>query len=275
MLILYPIYYPQFEYLIKMKLYNLALYSANMFNKSKSFQQTFGVTSDFLSFMQIIDIDYEQLEALRLCKKKNLTLINLIANHRTVINRLLKFNLDLNKVHDYILNNGYSLYNIYEYADYIEFANKLDYDLTDKDVLYPDDLLEEHDRLYLQAEILSNPSIETNIESLAKKLKINTYETDKYIIFPAKNVDQLLDESRQQHNCLRTYCEKYSRDECQIYFMREKDNIDKSLVTIEVNDCKIVQAKGKFNGYPKENLMKILREWEKTIVKVEDKNNTE
>ena len=80
----------------------------------------------------------------------------------------------------------------------------------------------------------------------------------------------MIEEGSSQHNCLRTYISKYSNGNCQIYFMRKKNNSDKSFVTIEVKKNKIVQARAKFNEEPQDEIMKILRKWEMTLLSVEN-----
>jgi hypothetical protein len=52
-----------------------------------------------------------------------------------------------------------------------------------------------------------------------------------------------------QNNCVASYIEAVIDGKCHILFLRKKDSLDKSLVTIEIRDNKIVQAKRKFN-YP-------------------------
>ena len=41
-----------------------------------------------------------------------------------------------------------------------------------------------------------------------------------FIILPAKSVEALENESKQQSNCVRTYSEDYANGSCDIYFMR-------------------------------------------------------
>ena len=83
----------------------------------------------------------------------------------------------------------------------------------------------------------------------------------------------MIDESFNQNNCLKSYCESYSRGETNIYFMRDKGNINKSLVTIEVRDNKVVQARVKNNGLPSKDLMSIIDTWEKKLIPIEFTNN--
>ena len=77
-----------------------------------------------------------------------------------------------------------------------------------------------------------------------------TYKDYKFI-YP-DCVQDIKDEAVSQNNCVASYIENVIDGKCHILFLRKKDSLDKSLVTIEVRDNKIVQAKRKFN-YPVTN----------------------
>lgn len=141
-------------------------------------------------------------------------------------------------------------------------------DMKDKQVLFPKEFIKEHDKITREFVITKDININERMKSLSNILDLNTYEDDKYIIFPADSVDSLINESSQMSNCVRNYCTIASNSECQIYFMRDKNNIDKSLVTIEVRNGKIVQARAKFNELPSDEINEILKRWEKQIVPI-------
>ena len=65
-------------------------------------------------------------------------------------------------------------------------------------------------------------------------------------IYPESTQD-IKDEAVQQSNCVASYIQSVLDGKCHILFLRKKDDKNKSLVTIEVRDGQIVQAKGKFN----------------------------
>ena len=263
-----PLRFKQFEYLIKYKLYNLAFEAPHLLN-GRTFKDRFGVDKEFLLYMQTINIDYYELLGLQLSKCRNKYLINCIGweyDNSVKLFKLVSFNMD--ELGKYL--EKYSIYGITEYYDYIKMAKEMGYDLTDKKVLYPKNFMQEHDRLYLQYEIFNNPEIVSKISSLSNILCLNIYEDDKYIIFPASTIESIIDEGSQQHNCLRTYISNYSENECQIYFMRLKSEKNKSFVTIEVRNNKVVQARVKFNEKPSKEIMNILRKWEKTLIPVEN-----
>lgn len=265
-----PIYYPQFEYLVKFGLYNLA-YDASHLLKGKTFKEIFGVGREFLPFMKEINISYQELLGLRLCKCKDKFLIGIFGGEYKIAKELLDMiSPNCIELGAYLKNFQFEYNHLPEYCDYIRMAKELGYNLKDKNILYPPNFMEEHDRLYLQIEIINDPDINTRIKHLSNVLCFNYYEDDKYIIFPAKTLESMLDEGIQQHNCLRTYIVRYSNNNCQIYFMREKDKKTKSLVTIEVRGCSIVQARTRFNELPNDEIMQILKKWERTLILIEN-----
>lgn len=273
-LLFYPIYYKEFEYLVKMGFYELALYSCDLFNYKGSFKNTFGVDKKYYSFMKSIDISYLQLEALKVYPTTDLNMLNFISNNLYLVELILKY-VKFDDVLDYLKRQGLSMSNLHEYGDYIRCCEKLKLDLNDNKVLFPKHFISEHDKITNEVITIKDPKIDNRIKSLSNVLTLNSYEDDKYVIFPADSVGSLIDESSQQSNCVRTYCDMVSSNECQIYFMRYKNNIKKSFVTIEVRDGNVVQAKTRFNEEPSLEIMDIIKKWEKTLIPVINKERIE
>ena len=71
---------------------------------------------------------------------------------------------------------------------------------------------------------------------------------DYKFIYPQSTQD-IKDEATAQNNCVASYIDRVMDGECHILFLRKKDALDKSLVTIEVRNNRIVQAKRRYN-YP-------------------------
>lgn len=69
----------------------------------------------------------------------------------------------------------------------------------------------------------------------------------KYIFLYPEKIDDIRSEAVSQNNCVASYAQSVIDGKCHILFMRKKEEPDKSLVTIEVKNNKIVQAKGRFN----------------------------
>ena len=263
-----PLRFKQFEYLIKYKLYNLAFTASHLLN-GKTFKERFGVEKEFLFYMQNINIDYYELLGLQLTKCRNRFLIGCVGNLYEFAKELFELvSLNMNEFAKFL--ERFAINRIPEYYDYINMAIEMGYDLSNKKVLYPDNFMQEHDRLYIQYGVLSNPEIVNNISTVSNVSKFNIYEDEKYIIFPADTIESMIDEGSQQHNCLRTYISSYSDNLCQIYFMRLKKEKTKSFVTIEVRNNRIVQARAKFNDEPSKEIMNILKKWEKTLLPIEN-----
>lgn len=263
----FPICFREFEYLVKMKLYKLAIFSSHLIKYKGSFKNTFGVGKEYYLFMKSTDIYYWQLKALRLYPTTDLNMLNFISDNSYLVKLIIKY-IELNKVMSYLEEQGLTSNNLHEYADYIRCCEEMKLNLKDNRVLFPKHFIEQHDKIISEVVIANDPQIDERIKSLSDVLDLNMYEDDKYIICAADGVYSLVDESSQQSNCVRTYCDMVSNNECQIYFMRYKDNIQKSFITIEVRNGKVVQARTRFNQEPPVEAMNIIRKWEQTLIPI-------
>lgn len=98
------------------------------------------------------------------------------------------------------------------------------------------------------------------------------YSYGKYkFLYPSCTQD-IKDEAVQQNNCVASYIDKVINGKCHILFLRKKDNLDKSLVTIEVDSHTntIVQARRKFNRDTTEEENKVIEAWNKKYSKRKD-----
>ena len=73
------------------------------------------------------------------------------------------------------------------------------------------------------------------------------WEYGKYKFIYPKCTQDIKDEAVQQSNCVASYIQKVIDGDCHIMFMRYKDSPDESLVTLEIRNNQIVQAKRKYN----------------------------
>ena len=96
-------------------------------------------------------------------------------------------------------------------------------------------------------------SIETN-----KHLE---WEQDNYLIRMPTSAEDIRDEADQMHHCVATYIPQIEAGEKIVMFMRDKENPDKSLVTVEVIDGAITQAYAQRDTYPSIPCMVWLIKW--------------
>ena len=85
----------------------------------------------------------------------------------------------------------------------------------------------------------------------------------EYAFIYPKCVQDIKDEAVSQNNCVASYIQRVLDGECHILFLRKKDSLDKSLVTIEVRNNKIVQAKRRFNYPVSSEEQDVIDKWDK------------
>lgn len=266
MLTFYPIHFKQYEYLVKMKLYALACEATPTF-VSKIFKENFGVDKTFLPYLQKINITSEELRILKLIPIKNKRILDFFSNNIYFSEKIAKIT-SLESVYYYLKKFHLSRFYIYEYAKYLEMCQELKLDLHDKDILFPQDFLVTYESISKQVNLIEDTKNNLIIKDLYNVYNINTFEDDTYKIFPASSVEDLIDESSQMNNCVRTYVSNIVSCVSQIFFLRKKDNLDKSLVTVELQNGQIVQALAKNNTTPNKEILSFLDKWKENIIPV-------
>lgn len=237
--------YKSFELLWKMKLYNLCFHAKKL-NKDGTFYKRFGVSKDHLKFMQDIDIDYRELQLLRVIKLDNEDLLKkyysaninnikflikegifeLVSNSNEhwyefyvkILKEIKKY-IPLKKLVDY--PKGYQ--NLSLYRDYLQMADKLALNYKSNKDLFPRNLVSRHDKL--QARIKEEDNKKKLFGAYLRYLELSkyTYEDDELIIFPAPSIEEMKEEGRQQDNCVgNMYVDKYIDGRTEIFFVREK-----------------------------------------------------
>ena len=76
------------------------------------------------------------------------------------------------------------------------------------------------------------------------KLSRAEYHESVFFIRPILEYNDLLDEAKQQDNCVACYADRISSGQSRIFTMRETAHPDRSLITIELSpDCKTIRQK--------------------------------
>ncbi len=86
-------------------------------------------------------------------------------------------------------------------------------------------------------------------EEMFKKRIDKKYECsfEDYIFIYPDSTQEIKDEAVSQNNCVASYIDDVIDGKCHILFLRKKDKPKDSLITIEVRNNKIVQARRRFN----------------------------
>ena len=97
-------------------------------------------------------------------------------------------------------------------------------------------------------------------EELFKKRIKKEYECSfgEYMFIYPKSTQDIKDEAVSQNNCVASYIDNVVDGNCHILFLRKKNKPNDSLVTIEVRNNQIVQAKRRFNDDVTDEQQKII-----------------
>ena len=127
-------------------------------------------------------------------------------------------------------------------ADYARMANLVFPNGFHK---YPENLVEHHDgvsRLYQKEQIKFNDTLYRHTIDLAFEYKGKEFS----IVYP-KSTGDIQSEGRILSHCVGSYVDRVIKGHTRILFMRKNTEIGTPLVTVEVYDKRITQARGKYN----------------------------
>jgi len=187
--------------------------------------------------------------------------------HNTFINLINIYSLDFNRFIEFIsfdlYSQGISQFDkniLSDYNDYLRMQISLYGKVKEK---YPKYLRTEHDIIALKVSIYEKYKKELMLLNVVENFKHYEYKDKKYcIILPESSID-VVDEGISLSSCVSSYVDKVVKNETLIVFLRSIDEQDKSLVTVEVQNGSIVQAKGYANRPMTEEEEKFLMKWAK------------
>lgn len=141
------------------------------------------------------------------------------------------------------------------WRDYIEACENLGVDLDKGNLLFPKDLIAEHDKRIAQIKFSEDQKLLARAQrSLERRDLRYRFEDERFIIYLPHTCSELVFESNMQDNCVaKNYTKMHFRDETTILFLREKEKINESFYTIEIRGNVVVQKKGYHNDvYPRD-----------------------
>ncbi len=184
-------------------------------------------------------------------------------SHKEEIKELFK-GKDLERFFDYIANQNT---NINSYCDYIKACKHLGLDLTQEKNLLPHDFKRWHDirtdeyatKKALEDEEKRKELYAKFAEIAMKYILLEHAKKSAFVCIIAKSPADLIREGEILHHCVgrMNYDQKFIREESLIFFVRNKDNPDVPLVTLEysVKNKKILQCYGDHDTKPSENIL--------------------
>lgn len=180
------------------------------------------------------------------------------------IKKLIEFGYEPKRLMDYlyrdIFNQGLELSFEHRWREdndalhlLFDYAN-MNQEMKREYEKYPRYLKTYHDITQKNYKIEEDKIIKDKFENRVKELKDNKFEysNNEYSIILPKSGEDLVNEGQELSHCVASYYKRMASGETSIVFLRRNDNINQSLVTIEIKDNIIVQAKSKGNSNPKE-----------------------
>ena len=104
------------------------------------------------------------------------------------------------------------------------------------------------------------------------------YKYGDYVFLYPNSTDEIKDEAVQQNNCVASYIDGVLKKNCHIMFMRNKDNVAKSLVTLELRKnelpyFKVVQARRHYNHDCTPEQIEAIEKFNSHLIKLNKKTN--
>lgn len=169
------------------------------------------------------------------------------------------------KFMDYVceeaVNQGFKTLNSFmgELRDYLDMCVSMDI----KPTLYSSYLKQTHDITFRNYEVKLTEEQAEMFENAYKDFKPFVTEDKTYTIVRPKNADDVKHEGSALNHCVASYISKVLKRNCLIVFLRKTKATDKPLVTIEIENESIVQARGASNRSITEDEYKAICEYAK------------
>ena len=275
--------FPQYEYLIKLKLYNLVsdfvdrdyLSYKNYDAKENNIIKFLKLEKPYFKYLinhNLDSFDFNSLQYLQKYNikpsKKNLEFIHAFksAFNSDDVFKIISYT----SLKKYYFKTLKDYNNLRDYGDYLENAKILKYDLSDTKYLKPKDFKIAHDMAYKKVQSIKNKSLYDAVQSKCKKYQKLKYESKKYSIVVPKRAEDIVQEGIDNHNCVGSYLGRVKDGNSIICFVRHSDSLNKSFYTLELNPktLKVVQCRGYSNGTTPEEtaVQKFVTAWRKNIV---------
>ncbi|WP_237716354.1 PcfJ domain-containing protein [Alicyclobacillus hesperidum] len=138
-------------------------------------------------------------------------------------------------------------YALIEWHDYLRHCEELGIPLTSKRVVFPSNLRDVHDKMMRRVQIKRDERLNEQIQARLAELEPFIYTDGRFVIRPARSVQELFEEGQALHHCVGSYAAKYASGETDLFVMRLASAPDTPLCTIEMQGDVLRQARGERN----------------------------
>lgn len=123
--------------------------------------------------------------------------------------------------------------------DYWSMAEMAGEDLTDRDVLFPQNLKRAHDQMQERKKQKAAEKRREAFQQRYERMKKYAFEDGNIFIRPCETEEELIAEGKALHHCVASYAERHARGELTIFFIRRKDKPDEPWYTLNFNEKKL------------------------------------
>lgn len=154
------------------------------------------------------------------------------------------------------------------YRDYLRECEQLGLDLREKEILFPKNLREAHNRTTAQIEFEKNKADQEKFQKAVEKLEKFAWQKGELFIRPARAQEELQYEGTALHHCVGSYAKRMANGETAIFFVRRAEEPDKPYFTLELQNKRVLQCRTEHNSsYEREPEIKaFVDEWLEKIV---------
>lgn len=162
------------------------------------------------------------------------------------------------------------------YRDYLRECEQLHFDLHDREILFPKDLVAAHDRTMEQVEFEKNKADQEKFQKAVEKLEKFAWSEGEFFIRPAREQMELTAEGKDLHHCVGGYIRDMAEGETAIFFLRKANEPDKPFYTLELQKKRVIQCRTEHNASydRKPDVKNFVDMWMEKIVKKGGKKKT-
>ena len=155
------------------------------------------------------------------------------------------------------------------YRDYLRECEQLHFDLHDREILFPKDLVAAHDRTMEQVEFEKNKADQEKFQKAVEKLEKFAWSEGELFIRPAREQMELTAEGKALHHCVGGYIRRMAEGETAIFFLRKANEPDKPFYTLELQKKRVIQCRTEHNASYDRNpdVKKFVDMWMEKVVK--------
>ena len=134
------------------------------------------------------------------------------------------------------------------YRDYLRECEQLHFDLHDREILFPKDLVAAHDRTMKQIAFEKNKADQEKFQKAVEKLENFAWSEGKFFIRPAREQMELTAEGKALHHCVGGYIRDMAEEKTAIFFLRKVSEPDKPFYTLELQKKRVIQCRTEHNA---------------------------